>query len=39
MYIGGGLLLLSLVMFVGYKLMLGSGVDELRSLAQDLVRR
>ncbi len=38
-YIGGGLLTLSIVLFVVYKVLLGSGVDELRALAQDLVRR
>jgi type VI secretion system protein ImpK len=39
MYAGGGLLTLSVVLFVVYKLMLGSGADELRAIAQDLVRR
>ncbi|GAB4415958.1 MAG: hypothetical protein OHK0021_22540 [Bryobacter sp.] len=39
LYLGGGLLALSLVLFVVYKLMLGAGADDLRTLAQELVRR
>lgn len=37
--IGGGLCGLALVAFIVYKLMLGSGADELRSIAQELTRR
>lgn len=38
-YIGGGLCALAVVAFVVYKLMLGSGADELRSIAQEMTRR
>jgi hypothetical protein len=37
--IGGGLCALAVVAFVVYKLMLGSGADELRSIAQEMTRR
>ncbi len=39
MYIGGGLCVLAIVAFVVFKLMLGSGADELRSIAQEITRR
>lgn len=38
-YIGGGLSVLAVLAFVVYKVMLGSGADELRALAQELTRR
>lgn len=38
-YIGGGLCVLAIVSFVVFKLMLGSGADELRSIAQEITRR
>lgn len=38
-YISGGLCALALVAFVVFKLMLGSGADELRSIAQEITRR
>ncbi len=38
-YIGGGMCVLAVVAFVAYKLMLGSGADELRSIAQEMTRR
>lgn len=37
--IGGGLCALAVVAFAVYKLMLGSGADELRSIAQEMTRR
>ncbi len=39
MYGGLACLALSVALFVVYKLMLSSGADELRAIAQDLVRR
>jgi len=38
-FIGGGLCALAVVAFVVYKLMLGSGADELRAIAQEMTRR
>lgn len=37
--VGGGCCALAVVLFVVYKLMLGSGADELRAIAQELTRR
>ncbi|WP_051670769.1 DotU family type IV/VI secretion system protein [Bryobacter aggregatus] len=37
--IGGGLCVMAVLAFVVYKVLLGSGADELRSLAQELTRR
>ena len=38
-YVGGGLSILAVLAFIVYKVMLGSGADELRALAQELTRR
>lgn len=38
-YIGGGMCVVAVVAFVAYKLLLGSGADELRSIAQEMTRR
>jgi type VI secretion system protein ImpK len=37
--VGGGCCALAVALFVVYKLMLGSGADELRAIAQELTRR